>query len=127
MQSRFEDIREAGAELVAISVDTVERNAKVGESLGLDFPILSDVDTAVIKAWGVVDNEGGIGGADIARPATFILDAEGVIRWRNLTSNWRIRSSPEEIIEAIEKLPVLPHGTSDLQLGRMHHNSEGDS
>ncbi len=104
MQSRFEDIRKAGAEVLTISVDDVEHNTKVVKSMGLDFPILSDAENTVIRAWGVVDKEGGIGGADIARPATFILDAEGIIRWRALASNWRIRSSPEEIIEAIHRM-----------------------
>ena len=72
--------------------------------MGLDFPILSDAENMVIQVWGVVDKEGGIGGGDIARPGTYILDAEGVIRWKDLTSNWRIRSSPEEIIEAIHRM-----------------------
>ena len=72
--------------------------------MGLDFPILSDSENTVIQEWGLVDKEGGLGGADIARPSTFLIDAQGVIRWRDLASNWRIRSSPEEIIEAIHRM-----------------------
>lgn len=116
MQSRLEDIRTAGAEVLTISVDDVEHNNKVVKSLGLAFPILSDGENTVIQAWGVVDKEGGIGGVDIARPSTFILDSEGVIRWRDLTTNWRIRSSPDEIIEAIHRMDRMgPFGAGGEQ------------
>jgi len=104
LQSRIEDIQNAGAEILSISVDDVGHNKKVVESLGLGFPILSDSENKVIHEWGLVDTNGGIGGVDIARPATFLIDAEGVIRWRDLTSNWRIRSSPEEIIRVIHRM-----------------------
>ena len=119
MQSRLEDFRNAGAEVLTLSVDDIEHNAKVSKSLGLNFPILSDVENTVIRAWGVVDQGGGIGGADIARPATFILDAEGIIRWRDLASNWRIRSSPDEIIEAIHRMDLMgPFGAGGEQTRR---------
>ena len=29
--------------------------------------------------------------APISRPATFVLDAEGIVRWRDLTGNFRLR------------------------------------
>ncbi|RLE22144.1 MAG: hypothetical protein DRJ65_14510 [Acidobacteria bacterium] len=116
LQSSYEDFRKAGAEVLTISVDDVEHNAKVVKSLSLEFPILSDAENEVIRDWGVVDKEGGIGGVDIARPATFILDAEGIIRWRALASNWRVRSSPEEIIEAIHRMDRMgPFGAGGEQ------------
>jgi peroxiredoxin Q/BCP len=37
------------------SCDTVETNTKYAEALKLDFPILSDPDKKVAKAFGVVD------------------------------------------------------------------------
>jgi peroxiredoxin Q/BCP len=38
----------------AASVDAAEVNKKFAESLGVDYPILSDPDKAVAKAYGVV-------------------------------------------------------------------------
>jgi peroxiredoxin len=47
---------------------------------------------------------GGEDGQDIARPAEFLLDSNGVIRWVNLTEDFRIRARPEQMIEAAKLL-----------------------
>jgi peroxiredoxin len=96
------DIRAAGAELVAISVDGVDDNRKVVEKLDLDFPILSDSNRETIAAYGVVHRGGGIDGGDIARPATLLIGSDGRVAWRNLTDNWRVRLRPDALIEALE-------------------------
>jgi hypothetical protein len=57
----------------------------------------------MIRAYGVVHQGGGIGGTDIARPAAILVDAEGVVVWRNLTENWRVRTRPEHVVEAIHQ------------------------
>ena len=41
----------------AASVDPPETNKKFAESLGLDYPILSDPDKAVARAYGVVQGD----------------------------------------------------------------------
>jgi len=102
LQSRITDIREAGSEVVAVSVDPIEDAAKVAARLELDFPVLSDSGREAIAAYGVVHAGGGIGGTDIARPATFLIGPDGTVLWRDLTDNWRVRVRPERILEAIE-------------------------
>jgi hypothetical protein len=42
----------------------------------------------------------GIKGHDIARPAEFLLDSSGTVRWVNLTEDLRVRARPEQMIEA---------------------------
>jgi peroxiredoxin Q/BCP len=44
----------------AASVDDVETNTKFAESLGADFPILSDADKKVAAAYGVLRPDGGV-------------------------------------------------------------------
>ena len=39
----------------SVSVDTVETNKAFAQSLGLDYPLLSDPSKEVAKAYGVVD------------------------------------------------------------------------
>jgi peroxiredoxin len=84
-------------------VDSVENADRVVQKLGLEFPVLSDPESAVIEAYGVLHPSGGMGGVDIARPATFLIGPDGTVRWRQLTDNWRVRIRPEQVIEAIQQ------------------------
>jgi peroxiredoxin len=52
-----------------------------------------------------VHKKAGIGGADIARPAEFLVDRNGIVRWRNLTEDFRVRLRPEQILAAARALP----------------------
>jgi len=56
------------------SVDTAEQNKKFAESLDLDYPILSDPDKSVAKAYGVLGSSG------FAMRWTYYIDKDGMIR-----------------------------------------------
>jgi len=43
-------------------------------------------------------------GADIARPAEFLIDSNGVVRWVNLTENIAVRARPEQVLEAFNQI-----------------------
>jgi peroxiredoxin Q/BCP len=57
------------------SVDVVADNKKFAEKLGLDYPILSDPDKSVAKAYGVVHP-----GRPVAERWTFYIDKDGIIK-----------------------------------------------
>jgi peroxiredoxin Q/BCP len=57
------------------SVDTAEQNTKFAKSLDLDYPILSDPDKTVAKAYGVLNTARGF-----SNRWTFYIDKEGVIK-----------------------------------------------
>jgi hypothetical protein len=52
----------------------------------------------------VLHPRGGESGQDIARPAEFLVDAAGTIRWVNLTDDIRVRARPESALTAIDRL-----------------------
>ena len=85
---------------VAISVDTPEESRNLSSKAGYTFPLLSDRNADVIRRYDVLHKGAGEGGRDIARPAEFLVDRTGTIRWRNLTGDFRIRARPEEILNA---------------------------
>jgi peroxiredoxin len=86
---------------LAVSVDTNEESALLAERLGLEFPILSDVEEEAIRTWGLVHENGKPGGGAIARPAFFLIEPDGTISWRRLTDNYRVRVRPEDVLEVL--------------------------
>ncbi len=100
LQSRISEFRDAGFKVIAISPDSIEENSKVARRLKLDYPILSDSDLSLTKALGLLHEKGGMGGHDVPRPATFLVEG-GVIQWRDLTDNWRVRIQAKELLDVI--------------------------
>jgi peroxiredoxin len=91
---------EAGIRPVAISVDTPDESRELSKQAGYTFTILSDPNTDAIRRYDLVHAGAGFNGHDIARPAEFLLDATGTVRWVNLTENYWVRARPEQILEA---------------------------
>jgi len=88
--------------VIAISVDTPAESEKLRESQGYTFPILSDAKDEVIRRWDLVHPHGGVDGADVARPAEFLVDASGKVRWVNLTEDFRVRTRPQQVLQAFD-------------------------
>ena len=87
---------------MAISVDTPAESEHLRETQGYTFPILSDAKDEVIRRWDLVHPHGGENGADIARPAEFLIDSNGRVRWVNLTEDFRVRARPQQVLDAFD-------------------------
>ena len=103
-ERRLADFRARGAQVVAISVDSSEDSRKLCQSQGYTFPFLSDPKAETIRAYGVLHAHGGEDGHDIARPAEFLVDQTGAIRWVNLTESVIARLRPETVLRAIDSI-----------------------
>ena len=62
--------------------------------------ILSDPDLTAIDAFGLRHVGGSMEGGDISRPAIYVV-RDGVVRYRALTDNWRVRMRPEDLLEVV--------------------------
>jgi peroxiredoxin len=100
----LDKFHEVGIRPVAISVDPPEVSRNLTQKAGYTFTFLSDPRAEVIRRYDLVHAGAGIDGQDIARPAEFLLDSSGVVRWVNLTENYWVRARPEQILEAADKL-----------------------
>ena len=97
-------MKEAGIRPVAISIDSPEDSHKLAQDQGYTFTILSDPNAEVIRRYDLVHAGAGEGGKDIARPAEFLLDSSGTVRWVNLTENYMVRARPEQVLEAAKAI-----------------------
>jgi thioredoxin-dependent peroxiredoxin len=89
LQKSLEGFRARHASVVAISVDSAERNRKLAERFELTYPLLADPDRAVIKGYGVDDAQN-----EIAWPAVFIIAKDGRVAWRALSETYLYRDRP---------------------------------
>ena len=58
----------------------------------------------IIRRYDVLHPGAGPKGADIARPAEFLIDSNGIVRWVNLTENIAVRARPEQVLSAFEQI-----------------------
>lgn len=84
-------------------MDSSADSLKLCQSRGYTFPLLSDPNADAIRQYGVLHPKAGPAGNDIARPAEFLVDATGTIRWVNLTDDIRVRARAESVLEAIDR------------------------
>ena len=133
-QQRLPEFEARGIRVVGISVDPPEINRRQSQKLGYTFPLLSDPEAKVIRRYDVLHPRAGPKeavprlqrrrwmrgghawlkratalmrsqqGADIARPAEFLLDSNGVVRWVNLTENIAVRARPDQVLDAFNHL-----------------------
>ena len=89
---------------MAISVDAPDVSRNFIQQAGYSFTFLSDQNTEVIRRYDLVHAGQGENGHDIARPAEFLIDASGTVRWVNLTENYMVRARVEPILEAAPQL-----------------------
>lgn len=74
-REKSDDMKALKVAYFTASVDTPDYNKKFAESLGVDYPILSDPDKSVAKAYGVLRPDGGV-----TNRWTFYIDKNGVIK-----------------------------------------------
>jgi peroxiredoxin len=89
---------------VAVSVDAPDVSAELCRKAGYTFTFLSDPNAEVIRRYELLHLGAGVNGQDIARPAEFLLDSSGVVRWVNLTEDFRVRATPEAMLKAAKEL-----------------------
>jgi peroxiredoxin len=104
IQKHLSELEGLGVRPVAISVDAPEVLRNFIQQAGYSFTFLSDQNVEVIRRYDLVHAGAGENGHDIARPAEFLIDASGTVRWVNLTQNYMVRARVEPILEAARNL-----------------------
>lgn len=85
-------------------MDSPEVSRNLREQSGYTFTFLSDPNADVIRRYDLLHAGAGEGGQDISRPAEFLVDPSGIVRWVNMTENYWVRARPEQVMEAAKTL-----------------------
>jgi peroxiredoxin Q/BCP len=93
------EIAAAGGAVLGVSQDTPESHQKFTAGQGLNFPLVSDRDAAIGKAFGVAR----LGGWLPPRRVTFVIDREGVVR-RVIASEFNANKHVDGALEALREL-----------------------
>ena len=97
------DFSKVKATIIGVSKDDVKSHDRFKKKYDLPFPLLSDEDGKLVKAFGVWVEKSMYGrkymGID---RSTFLIDEKGVVRgvWRKV----KVNGHAEEVLEAAEKL-----------------------
>jgi hypothetical protein len=113
----------AGYEVFAISNDTVDRLAVFATQHAVTFPLLSDEDSAVIRAFGIMNTlvQPGEGAHmrwyGIPYPGTYIVDADGVVVDKDFHQHHARRLSGPALLHRVlgtvpGVLPDAPHAAA---------------
>ena len=106
VENNLQALSDAGIRTVAISVDSPEINREyMLQKAGYTFTFLSDPKLEAIRRYDLVHAGQGEKGADVARPAEFLIDPSGTVRWRMVTANFFVIARPEQVLEAAKALP----------------------
>ena len=98
------EIAAAGGAVVGVSMDSASSHEKFSSGHGLNFPLISDTDAAICKAFGVAR----LGGWLPPRRVTFVIDRDGIVR-RVIASELNANKHVDGAIETLRGLGV---GTS---------------
>ncbi len=104
LQADLKKIEMSGIRVVGVSYDAPATSAAAAAKLGLTFPLLSDMGSKVIDAYGIRNAEAKGKSAGVAHPVVFIVDGQGVIRAKLGRESYKDRPESAEIIAAAKGL-----------------------
>ena len=82
------ELGKTGAQVVGVSTDTFFALKAWGDQQKYTFPLLSDYNKDVIRQYDVV-NPDMIGMKDIAKRSVFVIDRDGIVRYREVLDDAR--------------------------------------
>jgi len=94
-------------QIVAVVAQSSETVRRYIEETGLPFNILIDESRDVLKAYGVWQRIG-LTAWNIARPALFLIDSTGVIRYSFIADRQNEFPSHEQILDALRAKGTAP-------------------
>jgi peroxiredoxin len=122
LQNALPEIKQLGAQLVAISPQTPDESLSTAEKNELEFAVLSDIGSATAKAYGIafdlteelrpiysrlghaLPDKNGDDSWILPIPATYVIDKDGIVALAFVDVDYRNRLEPAEIVATLKTL-----------------------
>ena len=119
LQARLADYAAQGIAVFAISYDSVTVLAGFAEKYGITFPLLADEGSSVIRRLGHLSRQFAPDHANYgtAYPATYVLDADGIVAEKHIAASERERETAAGILESRFGGHASEHGSETTAAG----------
>lgn len=97
----WDEFQKLDAVILGVSTNDMAAHRKFAEKFAFPFPLLEDPDRVLCKAYGVLM----LGGLlPVANRAVFIIDKQGVVRYRHIETIPIFKRSRAELLAELRKL-----------------------
>jgi len=96
-RDNLQPIRSLGAEIVGVSLDSVESHRKFATKYGLSFPLISDEEKRIATAYGVLKDT-----KTSTNRVTFLIDTKGKVA--KIFPKVDVTKHTEEVVAALKEL-----------------------
>lgn len=107
--AQYQELAQRGAQVVLVSPQSDAQTRSLAEKFSVPLRFMRDRDNAVAKRLRIFAANGLPTGlqalgydSDVPLPTVFISDAQGVVIYADLTSNYRIRPEPESFLRVLD-------------------------
>jgi peroxiredoxin len=119
LESVKQTLAPLGVNVAAMTYDATATNARFKAKNKITYPLLSDVDTRHVVAFGILNEQYAPGHRfyGIAHPGMLLVGSDGKIIRRFAEANFRERPDYEEVLDAVQTwLQGRPSARSDAAL-----------
>jgi len=112
LHSLLPQSRKESTVIVAVSPDPLDKirdiipkvRAKTNEEFAIT--LLSDAAHQVIDRYGLLNESAAQRHRFLPHPTTYVIDANGMVRWKFTEKDYKIRPTSEMVLRELEKLPA---------------------
>ena len=104
-RDRFDSLNSMNAQVLGVSVDGIFAQKAFSDANNLNFPLLSDFNRKTVEAYGVaLPNFSGMEGYTASERAVFVIDKNGVIRFKWVGENPGVEPDYDEVQRQVDAL-----------------------
>ncbi len=103
MRDSMGDLQKHGAKVFGVSTDSPASHKAFRAANNGNYPLLSDWNKAVSKAYGVLyDKLGDLLG--VSKRSVFVLDKDGIVRYKWVTEDPKVPPDAKRVLEEVKRL-----------------------